>query len=118
MKTVSGPPAPWRPSQCRETPRRRLRTAVPRIIQEITVQPHFQKWLFASTPPSAASPTPQKPDSWAALYNGDVLQLSNNSRLEYKSATRHLRRQPGETHPGAMELAYGERLPDGQIDPR
>jgi len=42
----------------RETPRRRLRTAVRASSRKSPSSP-FQKWLFASTPPSAASPTPQ-----------------------------------------------------------
>lgn len=49
----------------------------PLIHQEITVKPHFQKWLFALdfpvTPPSSMS---GEPGDWATVLNGDILQLA------------------------------------------
>jgi transglutaminase-like putative cysteine protease len=56
-----------------------------RVVQEISIQPHNQKWLFALDAPIQAADNPAEPPFWATLLNGDVLQLTNNGKLDYKT---------------------------------
>lgn len=51
------------------------------ITQEITIYPHFQKWLFAlDTPISLAlNETETSNPHWSVMLNGDTLQLNRDS---------------------------------------
>src|ERR1019366_6859253 len=45
------------------------------IKQEITIQPHNQKWLFALDVPVSPPVNKAEPSFWATLLNGNIVQL-------------------------------------------
>jgi len=52
------------------------------IDQEVTIMPHYQKWLFALDAPVSAPINKAELPSGATVLNGDVLQLTGN-RLDH-----------------------------------
>jgi transglutaminase-like putative cysteine protease len=86
------------------------------IDQEITIKPHYQRWLFALDAPVSTPVNKAELPSGVTLYHGDVLQLTSNrldhmARYTVTSATTLANEEitPGET-------ISGTQLPE--IDPR
>jgi transglutaminase-like putative cysteine protease len=89
------------------------------IGQEITIERHNQKWLFALDVPISKPINAAEPLSWATLLNGDIVQLTGaNTKLDHaarydviSSTTRTDKALSFE------EKTSGLQLPPGQIDP-
>jgi len=91
------------------------------IGQEITIERHNQKWLFALDVPVSVpvNPAEASSPSWAVLLNGDILQLNNNARLDHSARyTVFSSTLRAEEELTKDERISATRLPDGQIDPQ
>ena len=86
------------------------------IDQEITIKPHYQKWLFALDAPVSPAIDKAELPSGVTILNGDVLQLTSNrldhmARYTVSSATTL-----ADTELSQGEKFSGTQLPE--IDPR
>ena len=90
------------------------------IGQEITIERHNQKWLFALDVPISVPVNTAEPLSWATLLNGDILQLQYGKldhRARYTVFSSTTRAEEELT---SEEEASATRLPDfpnDHIDP-
>jgi hypothetical protein len=89
------------------------------FVQEITIQPHHQKWLFALDTPITAAVNPAETADqpfWSTFCNGNILQLTagrldHRTRYDVTSATTLADESITET-----EIDYGTRLPESRYD--
>lgn len=89
-------------------------------LQEITIWPHFQRWLFAlDYPISKAIPTSTDPN-WSQSYSGGVLQLgAMGAKLDHKEQyTVTSASEVAEAHLTPEEWFKGVQVPLEEISPR
>jgi hypothetical protein len=60
-------------------------TGPDQIGQEITIEHHNQKWLFALDVPVSEPINSAEDLSWAGLFHGNILQLTNNAKLDHSA---------------------------------
>jgi transglutaminase-like putative cysteine protease len=68
-----------------EAPHRERYTS--QITQEITIYPHFQKWLFALDCPISTAINVEAPSNsgWSTMFSGNVVRLSNmRSEIDHR----------------------------------
>jgi transglutaminase-like putative cysteine protease len=88
------------------------------IGQEITIERHNQRWLFALDVPVSTPVNAAESPSWATLLNGDILQL------QYGKLDHSTRYSVFSSTTRADEILYSyqegraEQLPLNQIDPQ
>ena len=93
------------------------------IEQEITIWPHFHRWLFALDYPVTLAQPVEGAIGWSEAWNGGVLSLGEGTRLldhqERYLVTSTSRLAPQELEPRLRDIAL--QLPDqpgDRIDPR
>jgi transglutaminase-like putative cysteine protease len=57
--------------------------------QEITLYPHYQKWLFALDYPIMQATAESESDHWSTIYYGDVLQLDGDDKTKVDHKVRY-----------------------------
>jgi len=60
------------------------------IEQEITIYPHFQKWLFALDYPVGLAVDTAEPQPWSTIHDGDTLQLPGDDRSKVDHKERYI----------------------------
>jgi len=87
-------------------------------LQEISIWPHNQRWLFALDVPNAAPVNTAESSSWAVVRSGDVVQLQSG-KLDHRARYTVTSAPPAEEilRPG-MAIAAQQLPPPGEIDPR
>jgi transglutaminase-like putative cysteine protease len=89
------------------------------IGQEITIERHNQKWLFALDVPVSVPINTAETPSWAVLLNDNILQLNNNLKLDHTARyTVFSSTIRAEEELRSEEEKSGTQLPKSEIDPQ
>jgi transglutaminase-like putative cysteine protease len=91
------------------------------IDQEITIWPHFHKWLFALDYPVVSAERIDEPSGWSRIGPGGVLQINNGSlmNMERYHVTSASMLTGEELSPEEEQLALNLPDEDGdRIDPQ
>lgn len=87
------------------------------LLQEITIYPHNQRWLFALDTPITPAVDASEQQPWSATYNGHILELSGLSdkldHMERYTVTSAISLADEVLKP--EEKAEGISLPDNEI---
>ena len=82
------------------------------VVQEITIYPHFQKWLFALDRPVKTAENEEEPvPVWSIMRSGEIIQLSTqlngaNTTLDHKVRYRVA---------SATQMAPPQERPDDEL---
>ena len=113
----------WTPGEFAALPSRTKpppETDPDQIGQEITIERHNQKWLFALDVPVAAPTNTAEGPSWGVLLDGNIVQLNGNLKLDHSARYTVISsslRPEEELNPEEKEAATQlPHLPNDHID--